>query len=102
MPSIEQVLGEVVAASLTEALTPLVEAVTRLNGKEPHPEVYRVDEAAVVLGTSPATVRRWVDHGLLGRLPGTSTVLIPRRSVESFIGEAEERALAVRKTNHRN
>ncbi len=101
MATIEAALGDAVARRLTEVLAPLVDAVARLDGHEPRPEVYTAEEAAVVLGTSEATVRRWVSSGLLGRLPGTTSILIPRRSVESFVGEAEERALAVRRSRER-
>lgn len=86
--SVDAAIAEQVAAAVNAALAPVLELVERATSDEPRRLTYTVAEAAVALGVSEASVRRWVDGGALPRLPGISKPLIPRAAVEAFVAEA--------------
>lgn len=84
-------LNDAIAASvvgaIATALEPLIDVLNRVD-RQPERLVYTPAECADVLGVSPQTIRKWLDKGVLPRLPHTDRVLIPRVAVESFVAAA--------------
>lgn len=73
------------------AVADRIVAAVAADAARPVPLVYTPAEAAVVLGVSAATVRRWVTDGTLPRVAGTDRLLIPRRSVEVLVDDVHRR-----------
>lgn len=83
--TLDEQIHATVRAAVEEANAPLLAALDR-----PPRLAYSVLEVAEMLGTSRDTVERLVKDGNLARVPGTGrAVLIPRRSVDRLIDEAE-------------
>lgn len=91
--SIDAAFAEI-TERLERTLGALTEQVARIESLRsgPQPLVYTPGEAAVVLGISEDLVRKWVQRGVLPRLPETTSVLIPRIAVEAFVRSAQKRA----------
>lgn len=79
--SLEAAIENVVTAAIEKALAPYLRRLA-----DPEPLVYSVREAAHVLATSPTTVRRLIDEGILPTVPymGQRQV-IPRRAVQRLV-----------------
>lgn len=81
---------EQVTAALADVLAPLVDALAVLD--QPRPGVWKPAEAAVVLGVTENTVRRWCREGVLDTLPGVDRTLIPRIAVERYLTDPGARS----------
>lgn len=88
--SLDEAIRASVVDALAEALEPLIAVLSKID-RQPEPLVYTPSEAATVLGVSDTQVRRWLDAGVLPRLPHTDRVLIPCVAVEAFVEEAAKR-----------
>jgi excisionase family DNA binding protein len=82
-PSLEQLIADAVERGTKAGLESLAALVAA-----PQPLVYKVAEAAHVLGLGEQTIRDMVNDGRLPRLPHTDRVLIPRRAVEGLVESA--------------
>jgi excisionase family DNA binding protein len=51
---------------------------------------FKIKEAAVYLGVSVMQVRRYIQRGLITRLPGIRHVVIARSECDRFLGEQQD------------
>lgn len=87
---IEERIVELVGQAVAEALAPYTARLV-----DPEPLTYTVPQAAIVIGTSPTTVRKLVDAGHLPLVPHMGERrLIPRAAVEAFVSSTSSRAQA--------
>lgn len=87
MTAIEDAIRATVVDSIAEALEPLIAVLSKID-RQPEALVYTPQEASVVLGVSDSTIRRWLDGGVLPRLPHTDRVLIPCVAIAAFVEDA--------------
>lgn len=81
MPSLEDLIVEQVRSAVADALAPYTHRLV-----DPEPLTYTIPQAAVVIGTSPTTVRKLVEAGHLPLVPHMGERrLVPRAAVEAFV-----------------
>jgi len=81
MATLEDLIRTEVRTAVDEALAPYTARLA-----DPEPLTYTIPRAAVVIGTSPTTVRRLVGAGHLPLVPHMGERrLIPRLAVEGFV-----------------
>lgn len=79
--NLDESIHKVVAGAVEAALRPYLRRLS-----DPEPLVYSVPEAAHVLRTSPNTVRRLLEDGVLPTVPHMGhRVLIPRDAVQRLV-----------------
>lgn len=85
MPALEEILRAEVITAVNEALAPYTARLV-----DPEPLTWTIPQAAVVIGTSPTTVRKLVDAGHLPLVPHMGERrLIPRAAVEAFVHQTD-------------
>jgi excisionase family DNA binding protein len=83
--TLEAAIEKVVIAAIDKALAPYLRRLS-----DPEPLVYSVPEAAKVLSTSPNTIRRLIDQGILPTVPHMGQrVLVPRKAVGGLVNREE-------------
>lgn len=87
--SLEEIIRAEVSAAVADALAPYTARLV-----DPEPLTYTVPQTAVVIGTSPTTVRKLIDAGHLPLVPHMGERrLIPRAAVEAFIHQTPQSTL---------
>lgn len=81
MPTLEDLVEEAAARGVARHLEPYTRRLI-----DPEPLTYTIPQAALVIGTSPTTVRKLVDGGHLPLVPHMGERrLIPRAAIEAFV-----------------
>lgn len=90
MASLEERITELVRAAVAEALAPYTARLA-----DPECLTFTIPQAAVVIGTSPTTVRKLVEAGHLPLVPHMGERrLIPRTAVDAFVSSTPSPARA--------
>lgn len=86
--SLDAAIEEAVVKAVQSALAPYLRRLA-----DPEPLVYSVKEAAHVLGTSPTTIDRLIENGILRPVPHMGQrKLIPRSAVARLVESSEGRS----------